>query len=358
MYERTYKTIEDVYGKIMEQGCKAYLIGGISAAIQTNIDLYRQNNDLDIMVNSSDLPKVIEVLEEHGYMVQDKRGVKTDNKVDRDGIFHPMDHEVNAISMSKDVLGVGIFLYSNENGRVTLNSYAFDERIGKVVGSRTEIPEELFKLMYSDDEVNYHGTSVRSASKEYTYITKSNGAREKDKVDASILAPFIGEKEQERIKRISILQKRIKRYEDIYRDDGQIESTNKQPELEDTVYKFISRYSSNLAGMTQKQILDKLLLEPNMKTLMDEREDVRFILEELTRWENIDNLANAAKDVAHIYCYSDERDLDLKQYRRYGIREELLEGVYTEEEISNNISNSQDDLLNKDKKKDENDIEK
>ena len=127
-YEKTYDTISKVYSKLIKNKIDAFLIGGISAPIQTNTDLYRQNDDLDIMVSEENVDKIISELEKAGYIVSDKRGIKTENYVDEKGQFHPMDHELNADTKDKSLLGIGIFVYKRENGIVTLNSYAYEEK--------------------------------------------------------------------------------------------------------------------------------------------------------------------------------------------------------------------------------------
>ena len=86
----------------------AYLMGGISAAIQTNQDLYRQNNDIDIMCNEGELSRLVEILQKIGYSVDDRRGIKTRNVVDSQGHFQAIDHELNAYTKNKNMLGVGI----------------------------------------------------------------------------------------------------------------------------------------------------------------------------------------------------------------------------------------------------------
>lgn len=93
-YRRTYDTLSKIFSEI--DGIDAYLIGGISAAIQTNQDLYRQNSDIDIMCKEWELSRLIETLQKIGYSVDDRRGIKTRNGVDVDGHFQARDHELNA----------------------------------------------------------------------------------------------------------------------------------------------------------------------------------------------------------------------------------------------------------------------
>ena len=105
-YSKTYNTLSKIFSKL--DGANAYLMGGISAAIQTNQDLYRQNNDIDIMCNEGELSRLVEILQKIGYSVDDRRGIKTRNVVDSQGHFQAIDHELNAYTKNKNMLGVGI----------------------------------------------------------------------------------------------------------------------------------------------------------------------------------------------------------------------------------------------------------
>ena len=96
-------------------------------------------------------------------------------------------------------MGVGLFVYKINNNEVTMYSYAFDERIGKFIGTERVIPKKLFDLMYNNTAVDYKGIKLKSQSKEYTYMVKSRGTREKDKLDASIIEPTLDEKSMEKI---------------------------------------------------------------------------------------------------------------------------------------------------------------
>ena len=188
-YHRTYDTLSKVFRSL--KGIDAFLVGGISAAIQTNQDLYRKNDDLDIMCKEDDLEYLIDNLKKLGYVVDDKRDIRTGNIVDRDGNFHPADHELNADTNNKKILGIGIFTYQIRENEVITHSYAFHEKEGRVIGAEKVMPKELFDLMYDSRVVDYKGMKLKSQSKEYIFLTKSRGKREKDKLDASIIVPYL-----------------------------------------------------------------------------------------------------------------------------------------------------------------------
>jgi len=306
-FQDTYNTLNQVCKKIEEEGINAYLVGGISAAIQTNTDLYRQNDDLDLMVDSNELDKLVQLLEQVGYKVEDKRGIKTENFVDRDGVFHPADHELNADTEEKDLLGVGIFVYTRENGEVTVNSYSKNEKEGCVIGNRKVLPEELFDLMYSSEKVNYKGTKLMSASKAYTYIKKARGKREKDLQDANLLKEHIDEEELKKIERITQLERRVKQYFDRYNEKGEIVSTEKVPALEDTIKKFIQGYIDTNPNLEYSKVLDKMMSEPKVAKILEQRSDVSTILKKVQQLEvnSKEELVDRAYEVSHMFCYSD-----------------------------------------------------
>lgn len=69
-YHRTYDTLSKIFAEL--DNIDAYLVGGISSAIQTNRDLYRQNSDIDIMCKEEHLPKIIKKLQEIGYSIEEE----------------------------------------------------------------------------------------------------------------------------------------------------------------------------------------------------------------------------------------------------------------------------------------------
>ena len=53
-------------------------------------------------------------------------------------------------------------------------------------------------------------TAQAKESKEYTYMSKSRGTREKDKLDASIIEPTLDEKSMEKISKMNYIIWRTK----------------------------------------------------------------------------------------------------------------------------------------------------
>lgn len=328
-YSSTYATIKKVYSEINKNGINAYMIGGISSAIQAGIDLYRQNEDIDLMVAKEDLPQLIESLRSIGYKVEDKRGHLTDNYVDADGTFHPADHELNADINSLNMLGVGIFGFERKNGTVITNSYAYEENAQAVIGNQSVMPEELFDLMYSSEEIEYKGTPVKCQSKEFTYLSKSSGSREKDKLDASVIEQYIGEDEQKKIDRIKKLQKRIVRYRNTYDKDGNIISSEKMPSMEEKIEKYISGIVMQNEGKTVEEIKQIILSDESVQRLMESDEDIRNIMAQWNNTQIDGNIAETAKNIAHDYYYSDESVVEDKSETKGSIFQEQQIGKAT-----------------------------
>ena len=277
-YHKTYDTLSKIFSKT--DGIDLYLIGGISAAIQTNRDLYRQNDDIDIMCREEQLPFLIEFLQKAGYRVDDRRGIKTRNTVDIDGQFHAMDHELNADTKSKKLLGVGIFTYSIKGNEVITHSYSYHEKEGRVIGVEKVIPKELFDMIYNNTPVDYKGIKLKTQSKEYTYMSKSRGIREKDKLDASIIEPTLDEKSMEKISKIRELEAREKEYKLVFDKDGNIESRHRVPSLEDKVNSLLTSLYRSSSTKTPEQIVNDVLQSEQYSRVIIEHPEINSLINE------------------------------------------------------------------------------
>ena len=256
-YHTTYDTLSKIFGEIDD--IDAYLVGGISSAIQTNQDLYRQNSDIDIMCKDEDLHKIIKKLQEIGYSIEDKRGIKTNNIIDSNGNFKVGCHDIDTKTNNNNLLGVGLFVYKINNDEVITYSYAFDERVGKFGGTEKVMSKELFDMIYNNKAVDYKGIKLKTQSKEFTYMSKSRGTREKDKLDASIIEPTLDEKSMEKILKIRELEAKTKEYKLIFDKDGKIESRLRVPSLEDKVNSYLTSLYMKSSTKTPEQIINDVL---------------------------------------------------------------------------------------------------
>ena len=300
-YSKTYNTLSKIFSKL--DGANAYLMGGISAAIQTNQDLYRQNNDIDIMCNEGELSRLVEILQKIGYSVDDRRGIKTRNVVDSQGHFQAIDHELNAYTKNKNMLGVGIFTYQVKGVEVVTHSYAFEEKEGRIVGTEKVIPKELFDLMYDDRIIDYKGMKLKTQSKEYIYMTKSRGYREKDKIDASIIESTLDDKSKAKIYRIKELETKTRTYRLLYGKDGKVESRTKLPTLEEKVNAYLDSLFMKDTTKTSEQIISDVFQSDEYHRIVDSHPEV-------------DSLIESWKERAKNYTYKEKVELLTHSYSK------------------------------------------
>lgn len=305
-YKKTLKTIKTICDKKAFLDMDMYLIGGISAAINADIDLYRNNDDIDLMVNIKDLSQLVNLLETSGYDVKDKRGVLTGNFMNLEGSFIPVDHELNADTKQKDVLGIGIFLFERKEDFVIISSYCYDEREKCYGETQKVVPEELFDLMYNEEEIEYRGMYVKCQSKEYTYLSKSNGTREKDKLDKRALEKIIDDDAKKVIRRIQYLQKRIQQYNILRNKEGQIISSSKIPDFEEKVEAFVSQIILSNEGKSIEEIKKIILDNEYIRKNMEQDEDIRNIAELIRDTPFSENIQLSIKQIVHDYLYRDE----------------------------------------------------
>jgi hypothetical protein len=298
-YRKTYDTLLKVFGKL--DGIDVYLIGGISAAIQTNQDLYRQNNDIDIMCKEEDLSRLIEILQKIGYSIDDRRGTKTRNRVSLDGYFQARDHELNATTRNRNMLNIGIFTYQVKDNEVIICSYGFEEKEGKTIGTEKVIPIELFNLMYDGRIIEYKGIKLKTQSKEYIYMTKSRGSREKDKLDTSVIEPTLDDKSKVKITRIKELETKARTYRLLYGKGEEVKSRIKLPTQEEKVNAYLDiLFMKDITKTPEEIIVDVLQSEEYHKIIGSHPE--------------IDSLIEAWKEKVKNYTCQDKIKLLTKSY--------------------------------------------
>lgn len=300
-YHSTYDTLVKIFEGLDD--VEAFLVGGISAAVQTGNNLYRQNSDIDIMCNEADLPKLIQKLQEIGYKIEDRRGVKTKNKTDSDGEFTAACHNIDTVMDNSNLLGVGLFVYKIQNNEVITYSYEFDEKLGKYVGTEKVIPKELFDLIYSNKTIDYKGIKLKTQSKEYTYMTKSRGKREKDKEDALIIEPTLDEGSMEKIARIRLLEAKIRRDKNIYDKDGNVESRIRGLSLEEKVDSYLNSLYIKSSNKTAEQIVEDVHKSEQYEKVIKEHPE-------------LDSLIKAWQEKAKKYTYKDRIKLLTDDYNR------------------------------------------
>lgn len=300
-YRRTYDTVSKISSVLEEMD--AYLIGGFSVAIQANQDLYRQNDDIDIMCKEEDLSRLIVELQRIGYIVDDRRDIRTRNVVNSDGHFLARDHELNANTKNKNMLGIGIFTYQVKGKEVITHSYAFEEKERKFVGTEKVMPRELFDLMYDNRAIEYKGMKLKTQSKEYIYMTKSSGFRAKDKLDVSVIETILNDKSKEKIARIKELDTKTRTYRLVYDKHGRIESRTKVPTLKEKVDFYLDSLFMSSSTKSPEQIIADVLQSDEYHRIIINHPEINSLI---ASW----------KEKSKKNIYKDKIELLTKKYSR------------------------------------------
>lgn len=159
-------------------------------------------------------------------------------------------------------------------------SYAFDERIGRFIGTERVIPKELFDLMYNSTAVDYKGIKLKSQSKEYTYMIKSRGTREKDQLDASIIELTLDDESIEKIARIKELEAKAKEYNLIFDRGGKIKSRLRVPSLEDKVNSYLDSLYIKSSTKKLEQIIDDVLQSEQYARVVIDHPEIHSLIKE------------------------------------------------------------------------------
>ncbi len=85
-------------------------------------------------------------------------------------------------------------------------------------------------MIYNKTPVNYKGINLKTQSKEYTYLSKSKGAREKINWCFNYWT-YIRSKINEKISKIRELEAKTMKYDLVFDSYGQIESKHRIPSL-------------------------------------------------------------------------------------------------------------------------------
>ena len=303
----TYDTLKRLFEKINANGIDVYLIGGISAAIQANVDLYRKNDDLDIMVNTEDLDTLIQILTGINYRVEDRRANLTRNLVDTKENFYALDHELNA-DTNDNYLGIGIFTYERKDGKVFIHSYAYHEKEEKYIGHEQEMPERLFDLMYDSKEKEYHGIKVKCQTKAYTYLRKIKGNRNKDKQDAEVIENVLDEDDYKIIDEINRLEKTVVSYLIEYDKDGNAISRKRIPSFEEKLENYINSIRDRNIHMSDDEIKQMILEDNFTKKAIESDDQIKEIIEMWKNSDSTDDIAADARRIAHDYLNQTELD--------------------------------------------------
>lgn len=183
-----------------QYGVDYYIVGALPCFLKTGQPLFRYHDDIDIMINEEDIPKVKEVVELCGYQFHDDRFPSIER-------FHEMEknkppHTVLAQNPNNE-FHIGFFTFKREQDQsITMREYSHRLEDGQVavdVLERRSDPMATL-LRYDETPTEYMGTTFRTSSLESVYLLKSYTKRPKDITDMHKLEPFIDKSKLEALK--------------------------------------------------------------------------------------------------------------------------------------------------------------
>ena len=193
--EENHQLINDSLSKFTklfnEYGIDYYIVGALPCFIKLGEPLFRYHDDIDIMVNEKDIPKVREIFECNGYDFCDDRFPDIHRL--REITETKIPHTVLAQN-KKNEFHFGFFCFRREiDNSITLREYSHKIEDENVVVNITEHEFGTVgtNLRYDDIPIVYLDTSFRTSTVESVYLLKSYTKRPKDITDLNKLEPFI-----------------------------------------------------------------------------------------------------------------------------------------------------------------------
>lgn len=174
-----------------QYGVDYYIVGALPCFLKTGQQLFRYHDDIDIMVNEEDIPKIAEIIELSGYKFQDDRFPSLER-------FHEMEsnkppHTVLAQNPNNE-FHLGFFTFRREqDNSITMRAYSHRLENGKVVVDVLERQSDPLgtSLRYDEVPTSYLGATFKTSTVESVYNLKGYTKRPKDITDLQKLEPYI-----------------------------------------------------------------------------------------------------------------------------------------------------------------------
>ena len=177
-----------------------YIVGALPCFLKTGQQLFRYHDDIDIMVNEEDIPKLAEIIQSTGYIFHDDRFPSLERLKEMEQNKPP--HTVLAQNQNNE-FHLGFFTFRREqDNSITMREYSHRVENGTVVVDVLERQSDPIGTMlrYDDNPTEYMGTTFRTSTVESVFSLKEYTRRPKDVTDNEHLKPFIDEKKLSALK--------------------------------------------------------------------------------------------------------------------------------------------------------------
>ncbi len=186
-----------------QAGIDYYIVGALPCFLKTGQQLFRYHDDIDIMVNEEDIPKLAEIIQSTGYKFHDDRFPSLERLKEMEQNKPP--HTVLAQNPNNE-FHLGFFTFRREqDNSITMREYSHRVENGTVVVDVLERQSDPIGTMlrYDDNPTEYMGTTFRTSTVESVFSLKEYTRRPKDVTDNEHLKPFIDEKKLSALKQHS-----------------------------------------------------------------------------------------------------------------------------------------------------------
>lgn len=168
-----------------------YIVGALPCFMKTGQQLFRYHDDIDIMINEEDIPRIASIIERMGYEFHDDRFPNLPRFKEME--VNPPPHTVLAQHPDNE-FHLGFFTFKREPDKsITKREYSHRLEDGEVVVDVLERRTDPVgtALRFDETPTEYKGTSFRTGTTEDTYHLKSYTKRPKDITDMQKLEPYI-----------------------------------------------------------------------------------------------------------------------------------------------------------------------
>lgn len=168
-----------------------YIVGALPCFLKTGQQLFRYHDDIDIMINEDDIPKVAEIIQLSGYEFHDDRFPSLERYQEMEQSKPP--HTVLAQNPNNE-FHLGFFTFKREqDNSITIREYSHRLEEGEVVVDVLERQYDQIgtELRYDGNPTEYMGATFRTGTIESVYELKGYTRRPKDITDMQKLEPFI-----------------------------------------------------------------------------------------------------------------------------------------------------------------------
>lgn len=183
-----------------QYGIDYYIVGALPCFLKTGQQLFRYHDDIDIMINEDDIPRVAEVIALCGYEFHDDRFPSLERFQEMQSSKPP--HTVLAQNPNNE-FHLGFFTFRREkDSSITMREYSHRMEDGIVAVDVLERQSDPIgtALRYDETPTSYMGTSFRTSTIESVYALKGYTRRPKDITDMQKLEPFIDKQKLEALK--------------------------------------------------------------------------------------------------------------------------------------------------------------